>query len=59
MPQTSTPGDKVVRKTCMLLSCVEVTPLKGEIFSLVSKFSPISAYQYLEFIFQNYVNLHQ
>lgn len=44
MPQTSTPGDKVVRKTCMLLSYVEIKPFKGEIFSLVSKFSLISVY---------------
>lgn len=30
MPQTTTSGDKVVRKTCMLLSCVEIAPLKEE-----------------------------
>lgn len=58
MPQSSTLGDKVVRKTCMLLSCAEDTPLKGEVFSLVSKYSLISVYQCLEFVLQNYVNLH-
>jgi len=43
----------------MLLSCVEVAPLKGEICSLAGKFSLISMYQCLEFVFQNYVNLRQ
>lgn len=51
MPQTSTSGEKVVRKTCMLLSCVEIAPLKEEMFSVVSKFSLISVYQCLEFVF--------